>query len=44
MILRAVKAAFLILELVLLKYSQKMLKHADTYFKMSLGLAPRVVE
>lgn len=44
MILRPVYAAFLIRELVLTKYSQKILKHADTYLKTSLPFALGVVE
>ena len=39
-ILRAVKAAFLILAVVLSRYSQYTLKHADTYFRTSLPLTP----
>jgi len=36
----AEKAAFLILDPVLIKYSLKMLKHALTYFSTSCALIP----
>ena len=39
-ILRAVKAAFLILAVVFSKYSQYTLKHADTYFRTSFPFTP----
>jgi len=44
MILRAVKAAFLTLELLFTKYSQKILKQAEMYLKTSFALTPYEVE